>query len=61
MIHHRQGFERVYDFREHIAPPAIDYAAPEEEAEHSFACKTVAFQGFITAREWMNGFSGDPQ
>lgn len=27
LIHHRQGFERVYDFREHIAPPALDYAA----------------------------------
>ncbi len=45
MIHHRQGFERVYDFREHIAPPAVDYAAPEEEAEHFFARKTVAFKG----------------
>jgi len=33
MIHHRQGFERVYDFREHIAPPAVDYAAPEEEKD----------------------------
>ncbi len=61
MIHHRQGFERVYDFREHIAPPAVDYAAPEEEAEHYFACKTVAFQGLITAREWVNGFSGYSQ
>ncbi len=58
MIHHRQGFERVYDFREHIAPPAVDYAAPDEEAEHFFARKTVAFKGLITAREWVNGFSG---
>ena len=29
MIHHRQGFERVYDFREPIAPPTVDYVAPE--------------------------------
>ncbi len=61
MIHHRQSFERVYDFREHIAPPAVDYAAPEEEAEHYVARKTVAFKGFITAREWVNGFAGYSQ
>jgi len=48
----------VYDFREHIAPPAWDYAAPEEEAEHFFARKTVEFKGLITEREWTNGWSG---
>jgi len=58
LIHHRQGFERVYDFREHIAPPAWDYAAPEEEAEQIFARKTVAFKGLISEKGWANGFSG---
>lgn len=57
LIHHRQGFERVYDFRERIATPEWDYAAPEEEAEHYFARKTVAFKGLITEREWANGCS----
>jgi uncharacterized protein YcaQ len=58
LIHHRQGFERVYDFREHIAPSAWDYAASEEEAEHFFARKTVAFKGLISEKGWANGWSG---
>lgn len=58
MIHRRQDFERVYDFRERIAPPAYDYAASEEEAEQFFARKTVAFKGLISEREWTNGFLG---
>ncbi len=56
MIHHRQGFERVYDFREHIAPPALDYAASDDEAEHYFARKIVAFKGLVNERDWANGF-----
>jgi uncharacterized protein YcaQ len=58
MIHHRQGFDRVYDFRERVAPPAWDYAASIEETEHFFAYKTVAFKGLVTERDWANGFSG---
>jgi uncharacterized protein len=61
MIHHRQGFERVNDFREHIAPPAVDYAAPEEEAKHFFARKPWRLRGSSLAQERVNGFSGDPQ
>jgi hypothetical protein len=38
--------------------PTLEYAAPEEEAEHFCARKTVAFKGIITEREWVNGFSG---
>lgn len=45
MIHHRDGFERVYDFRENIAPNECDYVASEEEAEEFFARKTVSFVG----------------
>ena len=58
MISRRQGFERIYDFREHVAPAASDYIASTEEAEHFFARKTVAFKGLIHEREWANGFSG---
>ena len=36
----------------------MDYVASEEEAEHFFARKTVAFQGPICERGWANGFSG---
>lgn len=45
MIRHREGFERVYDFRENIAPKELDYVASETEAEEFFARKSVAFMG----------------
>jgi len=45
MMHHRNGFDRVYDFRENIAPKEFDYIATEKEAEEFFARKTVAFMG----------------
>ncbi len=48
----------MYDFREHIAPPAWDYAASEEEAENFFARKAVAFKGLISEKGWANGWSG---
>lgn len=45
MMHHRNGFDRVYDFRENIAPKEFDYVATEQEAENFFARKAVAFVG----------------
>ena len=45
MMHHRNGFDRVYDFRENIAPKEFDYVATEKEAEEFFARKAVAFMG----------------
>ncbi len=45
MMHHREGFSRVYDFRENIAPKEFDYVASEKEAEEFFARKTVSFMG----------------
>lgn len=45
MIHHREGFDRVYDFRENIAPKEYDYIATEEEAEKFFVRKAVSFMG----------------
>ena len=45
MIHHRDGFERVYDFRENIAPKEFDYVATEKETEEFFARKAVSFVG----------------
>ncbi|MFT3893862.1 MAG: crosslink repair DNA glycosylase YcaQ family protein [Anaerolineales bacterium] len=47
MIHHREGFDRVYDFRENIAPKDFDYIANEKEAELFFARKAVAFHGLL--------------
>ena len=45
MMHHRNGFSRVYDFRENVAPKEFDYLASEPEAEEFFARKNVAFMG----------------
>jgi hypothetical protein len=45
MIHHRERFERVYDFRENIAPTEYDHIATENEAEDFFARKVVSFVG----------------
>ncbi len=47
MIHHREGFERIYDFRENIAPPEFDYVADERKAEEFFARKAVSFYGLL--------------
>jgi uncharacterized protein YcaQ len=47
MIHHREGFERVYDFRENIAPKEFDYVATEQDAEEFFARKAVSFHGML--------------
>ncbi len=52
MIHHRDGFSRVYDFRENIAPPELDFLAPEEEAVDHFARKCIAFKGLIPEGRW---------
>jgi hypothetical protein len=45
MMHHRNGFDRVYDFRENIAPKEFDYVVTEEEAIEFFARKAVSFAG----------------
>jgi hypothetical protein len=47
MIHHREGFERVYDFRENIAPKELDHVASEKDAEEFFARKAVSFHGLL--------------
>jgi len=52
MIHHRDGFSRVYDFRENVAPRAFDYMAPEPEVEEFFARKCIAFKGLMPAARW---------
>ena len=52
MIHHREGFSRVYDFRENVAPSEVDYAAPRDEAEEYFARKCIAFKGLLPEFRW---------
>jgi len=51
MMHHRERFNRVYDFRENIAPKELDYIAGEKETEEYFARKTVALMGLKSERK----------
>jgi uncharacterized protein YcaQ len=46
-MHHRVGFDRVYDFRENIVPKEFDYVATAEEAEEFFFRKNIAFHGMF--------------
>ncbi len=52
MIHHRDGFARVYDFRENVAPRELDSLATEREAEDFFARKCIAFKGLLPEFRW---------
>ena len=47
MIHHRERFDRVYDFRENIAVEEFDYMVSEKEAEEFFIRKNIAFMGLF--------------
>jgi uncharacterized protein YcaQ len=58
MTHHRVGKERVYDFRENIAPADLDFRADISEAEHFFAIKTFHMRGLVTERILRNGWKG---
>lgn len=49
MTHSRRGFERVYDFREAVAPRAFGHVASEEEAILHLARKEIAFLGLAPA------------
>ena len=58
MTHHRMGKERVYDFRENIAPDHLDHPMETAEAESFFALKTIHIQGLTTDRTLRNGWKG---
>lgn len=54
MVHHRERFERVYDFRENIVPAEYRYEASLEDAERFFAGKTLRFLGLVRERGFAN-------
>ena len=58
MIHHRENFQRVYDFRENIAPPHLNEVATEEEADNFFAHKATAFYGILREAAWGSAVAG---
>ena len=47
MIHHRERFDRVYDYRENIARKEFDYIVSEKEAEEFFIRKNISFMGLL--------------
>jgi uncharacterized protein len=47
MIHHRETFARIYDFRENIAPKGFDYVASEKEAQEFLTLKDISFMGLF--------------
>jgi uncharacterized protein YcaQ len=51
-------FERLYDLRERVAPPALNYAVTPDEADAYFARRTFRHYGLSTAREFRLRFSG---
>jgi hypothetical protein len=55
LIHRRDGFERVYDFRENVAPAEHDWIASEDDAERFFGRKSVAHHGLLRERAWATG------
>jgi uncharacterized protein YcaQ len=58
MIHHRKGFDRYYDLRERIIPPAVEHIASEHEARAFFGRKAIAFMGLLREKRWANELSG---
>ena len=61
MIHHREGFERVYDFRENIAPKQFDYIVPDKQAEDFFIRKNISFLGLFREAVLRSAMQSDMQ
>jgi uncharacterized protein YcaQ len=52
----RQRFDRLYDFTEKIAPPALHHSSTPEEADAFFESKAVRWHGLATLPEWRGMF-----
>jgi len=61
MIHHRERFDRVYDFRENIVPKEFDYMVSEREAEDFFIRKNISFHGLFREPVLRSALQGDMQ
>lgn len=59
MVHHRDGFDRIYDLTERVAPAEFNTSAPEQEAEEFLARKGVSFLGLMREKRWRVSFAGD--
>jgi uncharacterized protein YcaQ len=56
MIHHRVGFERVYDFLPRVVAEEFNFSANEQQAAQYCANKAVALKGMIQERSWKDFF-----
>jgi len=57
MVHHRQGFDRIFDLRDCVAPPEHNRLASITEADGHFARQAIAHRGIISDRDWKNSFN----
>jgi len=57
MVHHRKGFDRLYDLRDRVAPPEHNDVASTTEAEEHFSRQAIAYHGIISDRNWKNGYA----
>ena len=57
MIHHRNGFDRIYDLTERVAPSTFDYSASEQDSENLFARKAISFLGLMKEKRWRVSFA----
>lgn len=58
MTHSRQGFQRVYDIRERVAPSAYQHVATVEETEAYFALKSFRQVGRISRKRYRSWLAG---
>jgi uncharacterized protein YcaQ len=58
MTHSRKGFERLYDLRERVVPPSLNYAASADEADDFFALEVFNQMGLVAGKSWRNWFAG---
>jgi uncharacterized protein YcaQ len=58
MSHGRRGTERLYDLRQRVAPPGLDYSAKAEEADDYFASRVLQAVGMTTEAGWRRWLAG---
>ena len=56
MIHHREGFDRVYDLTERVLPTEFDRTVSVQEAEDFFSRKVISFKGLMRETRWRAHF-----
>ena len=58
MTHGCRNFDRLYDFRENVAPKHVNRKATVAQAESYFARKALAFRGLSTAKGFADALGG---